>query len=53
MGRAKLVIFILIFNLKRYNLHLPAFTYPKHTDNLNGSYKAGRQHPGAGAGISL
>jgi hypothetical protein len=53
MGRAKLVIFILIFNLKRYNLLLPAFPYPKHTDNLHGSYKAGTHHPGAGAGNSL
>lgn len=28
MGRAKLVIFILIFNFKRYNLLLPALTNP-------------------------
>lgn len=41
MGRAKLVIFILIFNFKRYNLLLPAFTNPKNEQDRHGSYKAG------------
>jgi hypothetical protein len=53
MGRAKLVIFILIFNFKWYNLLLPAFTSPKRKNNLHGSYKAGTHHPGAGAGVTV
>ncbi len=53
MGRAKLVFFILIFNLKRYNLLLPAFTDPKPKQHRHGSYRAGSYHPGTGAGTTL
>ena len=40
MGRAKLVIFILIFNFKCYNLLLPASTNPKHELDSYGNYRA-------------
>ena len=33
MGRAKLVFFILIFNLIRYNLHLPALNRTHRTNS--------------------